>query len=113
MRVAVVGLGKLGAPLAAVLASKGNDVLGIDVSPEAVRRLDDGLAPVEEPGLQELVTANAERLAATTELDAFPNRFYTETEIADLTERAGFGSIDVTDQLGGGFILSVRAEAIP
>ena len=33
MRIAVVGLGKLGAPLAAVLASKGNDVLGIDVNP--------------------------------------------------------------------------------
>ena len=42
MRVAVVGLGKLGAPLAAVLASKGNDVLGIDVNPEAVRRLERG-----------------------------------------------------------------------
>ncbi len=53
MRVAVVGLGKLGAPLAAVLASKGNDVLGIDVNPEAVRLLNEGLAPVEEPGLQD------------------------------------------------------------
>ena len=42
MKVAVVGLGKLGAPLAAVLASKGNDVLGIDVNPEAVRRLEEG-----------------------------------------------------------------------
>ena len=31
MKIAVVGLGKLGAPLAAVLASKGNDVVGIDV----------------------------------------------------------------------------------
>ena len=42
MRVAVVGLGKLGAPLAAVLASKGNDVIGVDVNPEAVRLLNDG-----------------------------------------------------------------------
>jgi UDPglucose 6-dehydrogenase len=70
MKVAVVGLGKLGAPLAAVLASKGNAVLGIDVSAEAVRRLEDRLAPVEEPGLQDLVTASAERLSATTELEA-------------------------------------------
>jgi UDPglucose 6-dehydrogenase len=70
MRIAVVGLGKLGAPLAAVLASKGNDVVGIDVNPEAVRRLGEGVAPVEEPGLQDLVTANAERLSATTELEA-------------------------------------------
>jgi UDPglucose 6-dehydrogenase len=70
MRVAVVGLGKLGAPLAAVLASKGNEVLGVDVNPEAVRVLNDGLAPVEEPGLQELVAASRDRLTATTDLAA-------------------------------------------
>jgi UDPglucose 6-dehydrogenase len=70
VKVAVVGLGKLGAPLAAVLASKGNDVLGIDVNPEAVRRLEVGIAPVQEPGLQDLVRENAERLSATTELEA-------------------------------------------
>jgi UDPglucose 6-dehydrogenase len=70
MRVAVVGLGKLGAPLAAVLASKGNEVVGIDVNPEAVRLLNEGRAPVEEPGLQELVSGSQERLTATTELAA-------------------------------------------
>jgi UDPglucose 6-dehydrogenase len=68
MRVAVVGLGKLGAPLAAVLASKGNDVLGIDVNPEAVRLLNEGRPPVEEPGLQALISASADRLRATTDL---------------------------------------------
>jgi UDPglucose 6-dehydrogenase len=67
MKVAVVGLGKLGAPLAAVLASKGNDVLGVDVNDEVVRMLNDGKAPVPEPGLQELVTASRERLSATTD----------------------------------------------
>jgi UDPglucose 6-dehydrogenase len=70
MRIAVVGIGKLGAPLAAVLASKGNEVLGIDVNPEAVHLVNEGRAPVEEPGLQGLVTASRDRLAATTELSA-------------------------------------------
>jgi UDPglucose 6-dehydrogenase len=70
MRIAVIGLGKLGAPLAAVLASKGNDVLGIDVNPNAVRLLNEGRAPVEEPGLQELVSASRERLRAATDLAA-------------------------------------------
>jgi UDPglucose 6-dehydrogenase len=68
MRIAVVGLGKLGAPLAAVLATKGNEVLGIDINPEAVRLLNDGLAPVEEPGLQDLITGSRNRLTATTDL---------------------------------------------
>lgn len=70
MRIAVVGLGKLGAPLAAVLASKGNQVLGIDVNPEAVRLVNEGRAPVEEPGLQALVSASRDRLSATTDLAA-------------------------------------------
>jgi UDPglucose 6-dehydrogenase len=70
VRIAVVGLGKLGAPLAAVLASKGNEVLGIDVNPEAVRLLNEGRAPVDEPGLEELVLASRERLSATTDLAA-------------------------------------------
>jgi UDPglucose 6-dehydrogenase len=68
MRTAVVGLGKLGAPLAAVLAHKGNEVLGVDVNPNAVRLLNDGRAPVEEPGLQELVSGSRGRLSATTDV---------------------------------------------
>jgi UDPglucose 6-dehydrogenase len=66
MRVAVVGLGKLGAPLAAVLAGKGNDVLGVDINPTAIQLLNDGRAPVQEPGLQELISASRERLSAST-----------------------------------------------
>jgi UDPglucose 6-dehydrogenase len=70
MLIAVVGLGKLGAPLAAVLASKGNEVLGIDINAGAVRLLNEGRAPVDEPGLQELISASRERLSATTDLGA-------------------------------------------
>ena len=42
-RVSVVGLGKLGAPLAAVLASRGFTVVGLDVSKTLVAVLDWGL----------------------------------------------------------------------
>jgi UDPglucose 6-dehydrogenase len=70
MRIAVVGLGKLGAPLAAVLAGKGNDVVGVDLNAKAVELLNSGRAPVEEPGLQELITASRDRLRATTEISA-------------------------------------------
>jgi UDPglucose 6-dehydrogenase len=73
MRIAVVGLGKLGGPLAAVLASKGNEVLGVDVNSEVVRLVNEGRAPVAEPGLQDLVTASGERLRATTDFAAAAN----------------------------------------
>jgi len=70
VNVAVVGLGKLGAPLAAILARKGNRVLGIDVSPSVVELVNGGRAPVEEPGLQELMSVARDRFSATTELTA-------------------------------------------
>jgi UDPglucose 6-dehydrogenase len=66
MQISVIGLGKLGAPLAAVLASKGHDVVGVDLSADYVHKLANGIAPVQEPQLQELINANRARLRATT-----------------------------------------------
>lgn len=67
MRASVVGLGRLGAPLLAVLASKGMDVWGVDVSEQTVAKINAGLAPVQEPRLQELIAAHKERIRATTD----------------------------------------------
>lgn len=65
--VAVVGLGKLGAPLAAVLAAAGHRVLGIDRNPAPVAAINAGRAPVVEPGLQECIDAAGGRLRASTD----------------------------------------------
>ncbi len=70
MKISVIGLGKLGAPLAAVMASKGHSVIGLDANPDYVRSLNDGVAPVQEPRLQELIDASQGRLTATSDYDA-------------------------------------------
>ena len=67
MRISVVGLGKLGAPLAAVFASKGFSVVGTDLNRTFVDAINRGAAPVDEPRLQELIGRNRERLTATTD----------------------------------------------
>ncbi len=64
-RVSIVGLGKLGAPLAAVLASRGFSVIGLDVNKVLVDALNAGRMPIAEPQLNELIAANRERLSAT------------------------------------------------
>ncbi len=64
-RVSVVGLGKLGAPLAAVLASRGFSVIGLDVNKTLVDSLNAGKMPIVEPQLNELIAANRDRLSAT------------------------------------------------
>jgi UDPglucose 6-dehydrogenase len=68
MTISVVGLGKLGAPLAAVLASKGFDVVGTDVNLGFVDAINAGLAPVDEPELQELIDAHRARLRASADV---------------------------------------------
>lgn len=65
MRLAVLGLGKLGAVLAAVLAEAGHKVVGVDVNPDVVVVVNDGCAPVDEPGLQTLMSDLARPVVAT------------------------------------------------
>ncbi len=69
MDISVIGLGKLGAPLAAVLAHKGHTVIGVDLDPRPVRLINQGQAPVFEPGLDELIKTSCERLSATDDYD--------------------------------------------
>ena len=70
MRIAVVALGKIGLPLAVQFASKGHEVIGVDVNPRTVELVNEGKEPF--PGethlaekLAELVPAG--RLRATTD----------------------------------------------
>ncbi|AVM76363.1 UDP-glucose dehydrogenase family protein [Magnetospirillum gryphiswaldense] len=67
MRISVIGLGKLGSPMAAVYAAKGHDVVGVDLNPAFVAALNQGRAPVEEPRLQEMIDLGCPRLSATTD----------------------------------------------
>lgn len=66
--VSVLGLGRIGAPLAACLAARGLDVIGVDVDRGKVDALDAGRAPVCEPGLAELVEQARGTLRATVSL---------------------------------------------
>ena len=68
MKISVIGLGKLGSPLAAVFASKGFDVIGVDMNGAFVEALNAGRAPVDEPQLQELIDTNRQRLRATLDV---------------------------------------------
>lgn len=65
-RVSVIGLGKLGSPVVASFASKGYEVIGLDVNAAFVEALAEHRAPVRETGLQELIDENRERIHATT-----------------------------------------------
>lgn len=67
--VSVVGLGKLGLPLAACLSASGFRTIGVDVIARNVAEINAGRSPIVEPGLAELVRAHGgSTLRATTDI---------------------------------------------
>ena len=69
-RVAVVGLGYIGIPTAACLATRGVEVIGVDVNEATVKSVANGEVPFVEPDLSAAVSGAVAmgRLTATTEM---------------------------------------------
>lgn len=68
-RVAVIGAGKMGLPLACVFASRGAEVVACDADLGTVEAINGGICPFEEPGIGKLLAEQvaAGRLRATTD----------------------------------------------
>jgi UDP-N-acetyl-D-mannosaminuronic acid dehydrogenase len=62
--VAVIGLGRIGLPLALSFADRGLRVVGVDNDPARLRAVADATMPFREPGAQELL----ERVSASGRL---------------------------------------------
>lgn len=60
MKISVFGLGYVGSVTAVCLAALGHDVCGVDIVPQKVAGLNQGVAPVREPQLDELLQENLE-----------------------------------------------------
>jgi len=69
-KVSVIGLGKLGLPLATCLAYKGNNVVGIDIDQFKVNLINQGKSPIYEPGLQALLEKCDTNLKATNDFQS-------------------------------------------
>ncbi|WP_311210875.1 MULTISPECIES: nucleotide sugar dehydrogenase [unclassified Aeromicrobium] len=71
LKIAVLGLGYVGMTAAACLASEGHDVVGVDPNRSKLDIVNDGRSPIQEPGLEDLVSAAVKdgRLRAQSELD--------------------------------------------
>ena len=72
MKICVLGLWHLGSVTAACLASLGHEVVGLDFDAQVVSNLNCGVAPINEPGLNELVKQGLEsgKLNYSTSIEA-------------------------------------------
>ncbi len=94
MKISIIGSGYVGTTIAACLADIGHDVINVEIDEEIVETINDGNAPIHEPGLQERIAEHAgSRLRATTDYEAV-----CETDVTFLclpTPQADDGSLDL------------------
>ncbi|WP_144902895.1 UDP-glucose 6-dehydrogenase AglM [Halobellus captivus] len=100
MQLSIVGSGYVGTTIAACFAEVGHDVVNVDIDEDIVAALNDGDAPIHEPGLDELVAEHAgDRLRATTDYAAI--RDTDVTFLALPTPSEDDGHIDLSIMKAG------------
>jgi UDP-N-acetyl-D-mannosaminuronic acid dehydrogenase len=119
-RLAVIGMGYIGLPTAVALATRGVDVVGVDVNPFVVDAIENGQVPLIEPDLAVGVSGAVSmgRLKATTdtpEADAYiiavPTPFNAD-HTADLSYvRSAVEQI--APKLHGGEVIVVESTSPP
>ncbi len=72
MRISVIGTGYVGLVTGTCLAESGNDVICMDINTEKIEMLNNGMVPIYEPGLEELIKRNVShgRLHFTSDMAA-------------------------------------------
>ncbi|OFZ16927.1 MAG: UDP-glucose 6-dehydrogenase [Bdellovibrionales bacterium RBG_16_40_8] len=76
MNVAIVGTGYVGLVTGTCLAEMGNNITCVDIDKKKIDLLKDGIIPIYEPGLEDLVKSNftAGRLHFTTDIQTAINK---------------------------------------
>ena len=105
-KVAVFGAGYVGLVTGACLAELGHDVVVRDVLAERVERLRAGEVPIWEPGLEELLRRNAERLTYTLDVgEAVSDAEFLYVAVGTPPTYSGDADLSavwtVVDELGG------------
>jgi len=92
-KICILGLGYIGLPTAALFANNNYKIVGVDINKNIVETVNKGIAPFDEPGLQELLqnAIDSKKLIAKTELeyaDAFiiavPTPLNKENKMSEL-----------------------------
>lgn len=99
MKISVIGLGKLGLPLAATIASKGFKVIGVDINKEVVNDLNSAWTNLTEPNLLELIKKSKANIEATTDIEkAVLNTDISFIIIPTPSQKNGYFSLKYIDK---------------
>ena len=95
MRLSIIGTGYVGLVTAACFAKLGHSVICVDIDPEKIQKINKGISPIYEQGLDNLLLTYKERITATTEYqDAVENTDATFLCVGTPSKKDG--SLDVS-----------------
>ena len=119
-KVAVFGAGYVGLVTGACFAELGHDVVVRDVVPGRIEQLRAGEVPIYEPGLEELMHRNAERLSYTLDVaEAVQDADFLYVAVGTPPTHSGDADLSavwtVVDELGGleGRAVMVMKSTVP
>lgn len=74
MRLSIIGTGYVGLVTGACFAKLGHSVICVDIDPEKVQKINNGISPIYEQGLEDLLLTYKDKITATTDYqDALEN----------------------------------------
>ncbi len=95
MKISIVGLGFVGLSLTSVLASKGKDIVGIDVDDEKCANIKNGISPFFEPELEKLLKIGlGKKLKISTDFSLIKNSDIIFVTVG--TPQRSNGSIEIS-----------------
>ncbi|MGO1544818.1 MAG: UDP-N-acetyl-D-mannosamine dehydrogenase [Gulosibacter sp.] len=118
--VSVIGLGYIGLPTAAFIASRGPNVIGVDVNEKFVQRINAGEVPFYEPDFESLLsgvvakgklTAQTSTPAADAYIVAVPTPF--KDDYAVDTKYIQAAGSKIAEQLKGGELIVLESTSPP
>ena len=120
-RISVVGLGKLGLPMAAVLSAAGHHVVGVDRNRDLINELNAGTVTLDEPHVADLFAAapfqaTVDTAAAVADTEA--TVIIVPTPSDPLTDRFDDQFVleavaDATETMNDGHLLVVASTVMP
>ena len=113
MKIAIAGTGYVGLVTGVCLAEMGHDVVCVDIDEKKVRRMESGESPIFEPGLDELMAKNRERLAFTTDYkNAYRNAEVVFIGVGTPEKKDGSANLKYVYEVAGQIAESVERDCL-
>ena len=113
MKIAVAGTGYVGLVTGVALANAGHHVTCVDVDPKKIETMRQGISPIYEPGLEDLMHENMERLTFTTDYrSAYEDAEVIFVGVGTPEKKDGSANLSYVNQVVDQIAQSIRRDCV-